>query len=182
MPYGPEEIRLEYQTVVTYHTSLVNSRFTIAGLYVAAIGFLAGTVMKGDVTWPARAAGSVLGIWLTGCLWVLELRSRALFENLAHRGIEIEHRYWGLMGDDWMSGFFSRQYKEPPNHSLNGTSELPRRANPDRPVLGWSKRPLSAKCSRHISHRLGLDLLYIGGLTFWLCSFVVSIWAIAFCW
>lgn len=117
---GSDDVQSEYAAIVEYHGSTVSSRFTIAGLYVAAIGFIASAVLEKDTTWGARAMGSLLALWLTACLWVLELRSRALYTNLAHRGIDIEHRRWGLVGREWYAGFFSRQYKEPPSE----TSEL----------------------------------------------------------
>lgn len=165
--YGPEEIRSEYSAVVSYHSSIVNSRFTIAGLYVAAVGFLAGAILKENASIIARIAGSGLGCWLTLCLWILELRSRALFTNLAHRGMDIEHNYWGFNNDeDWYRGFFSRQYKEPPGYNPD-IDELSRRVNPDRPTLGWATLPINNILARYISHSLGLDLLYIGcGLFF----------------
>jgi len=172
--YDPEDIRQEYSAVVGYHGSLVNSRFTIAGLYVASIGFLAGAVLSKDVSWVTRAGGSALACWLTLCLWVLELRSRALFTNIAHRGIDIEHNYWNLDGDKWYDGFFSRQYKEPPEHD-HINEELTRRIEPDRPRFSWSKKPLPKWASRFVSHSMGLDLLYAGSGIFWLALLVASI-------
>ncbi len=170
----PENLRTEYAAVHEYHGQLVNSRFTIAGLYVAAIGFLAGAVLGRDTAWPARASGSVFALWLTLCLWILELRSRALFENIAHRAIEIEHRHWGLTGRDWYAGLFSRQYKLPPP-TTPISDDLPRRREPDRPRLGWSQTPMSVRMSRFISHSLGLDLLYAGSGVFWIALLLVSV-------
>lgn len=172
--YKEEDTRAEYAAVVGYHTAIVNSRFTVAGLYVAAVGFLASAVLGKDISPIIRVAGSGLACWLTVCLWVLELRSRALFTNLAHRGIDIEHRYWGLVeGEDWYSGFFSRQYKEPPEGELDG-SGLSRRNTPDRPTLGWAKKPMNERLSRFISHSMGLDMLYAGCGIFWLISLAWS--------
>jgi hypothetical protein len=171
-----EDVRAEYSAVVSYHTALVSTRFTIAGLYVAAAGFVASAVFNKDVTWVGRAAASGLACWLTLCLWMLELRSRALYTNLAHRGIDIEHNYWKLLGNDWYQGFFSRQYKEPPSTKEgNGT---PQRDDPDQPTLGWSKQPLPKLLSRWISHSMGLDLLYAGVGLFWLGTFILSVVAL----
>ncbi|WP_133511439.1 hypothetical protein [Candidatus Thiosymbion oneisti] len=178
--YDPENIRQEYIAVVGYHGSLVNSRFTIAGLYVAAIGFLAGAILAKDVSWITRAGGSGLACWLTLSLWILELRSRALFTNVAHRGIDIEHNYWNLIDDEWFDGFFSRQYKEPPNHD-HLSETLARRMEPDRPRFGWSKKPLSQSISKFVSHSMGLDLLYAGSGVFWLALFITSIVKILSC-
>jgi len=174
--YGPDDVRAEYQAVVGYHASIVTSRFTIAGLYVAAVGFLASAVFATDTTWPACLAGSALALWLTVCLWVLELRSRALFTNVVHRGIDIEHRYWGLTGDEWYNGFFSRQYKEPPAADAEKPGELHRRKEPDRPHLAWASKPMSTRLSRFISHSMGFDLLYVGGLVFWTGYLLLASW------
>jgi hypothetical protein len=172
----PENARAEYAAVAEYHSTLVNSRFTIAALYVAAMGFLASAVLDKEATWIARAGGSLLASWLTFCLWILELRSRALFTNVAHRAIDIEHRSWGLTGQEWYVGLFSRQYKEPPDWPEGET--LPRRHDPDRPTLGWSDRPLPKAMARWISHSLGLDLLYVGSGVFWLGTLIVSLAAL----
>ena len=171
-----DDVRSEYAAVVDYHGSTVSSRFTIAGLYVAAIGFIAGAVLNKDASWDARAVGSLLAWWLTGCLWILELRSRALYANLAHRGIDIEHQKWGLVGSEWYSGFFSRQYKEPPK----GSSEdgVPEKPGVDRPKIAWMKRPLSERIARYVSHSWGFDLLYAGSLAFWSAAFVVSFYQV----
>jgi len=79
----------EPHAVVEYHGSTVSSRFAIADLYVAGVGFIAGAVLDKDALWLARAGGSALAWRLSICLWVLELRSRALYTNLAHRGIDL---------------------------------------------------------------------------------------------
>jgi len=177
--HTPEDVRAEYEAVLSYHTALVNSRFTIAGLYVAAVGFLASAIFNKDVTWVGRAAASGLACWLTLCLWVLELRSRALYTNLAQRGIDIEHRYWNLVGNDWYQGFFSRQYREPPSTTESGGPPPPE-TGPDRPTLGWSKRPLPESLSRWIRHSMGLDLLYAGVGLFWLGTLIVCVAALSF--
>jgi hypothetical protein len=173
--YGPEEARAEHRACVDYHTSLVNSRFTVAGLYVAAMGFIAAAVFRPETTWYSRGAISFLACWLTICLWILELRSRALFTLIAQRGIEIERRYWGLVDGELMAGFFSRQHRVPSELSAIGSTAEPRRKNPDRPVLAFfPKRPLPIWISRGISHSMGLDLLFAGGLIFWLVATGIS--------
>ena len=169
-PYGAAEALAEHRACVDYHTALVNSRFTIAGLYVAAMGFIAGAVFKEDMASHFQAAASFLACWLTVCLWILELRSRALFTNIAHRGIEIERNHWKLDGANAMSGFFSRQLKVLPSPTSNHVT------SPDRPSLGgWPRKPLPERLSRYISHSVGLDLLYAGGLIFWLASTGIAI-------
>ena len=84
-----ENARCEYAALQSYHDTIVNSRFTIAGLYVAAIGFMANAVFSKDATDGGRAAGSLLATWLTLCLWVLEARSRAILATVGRRAVEI---------------------------------------------------------------------------------------------
>lgn len=175
-----DNARTEYNAVAKFHSALLNSRFTIAGLYVAAIGFFGGALIKPEITWGVRAIGATFAIWLTLCLWILELRTRAIFSNIVHRGIEIEHEVWNLVDENWYTGFFSRQYKEPPN--WNHTDPLPRRLDPDRPTLGWGLRPMSPKLSRLINHSMGLDLLYAGSSFFWLGTLIISLLGILIGW
>lgn len=172
----PEDIRTEYAAVVEYHGSTVSGRFTIAGLYIAAIGFIASTVLDKDAFWLARSGGSALAWWLTVCLWILELRSRALYTNLAHRGIDIEHRHWGLVGQQWYEGFFSRQYKKEPTKQQDKQG-VPSKPGLDRPKIAWMKEPLSEKASRYISQSWGFDLLYAGSLIFWTLALAISLFA-----
>ncbi len=140
---GPEDVRSEYAAIVEYHGSTVARRFTIAGLYVAAIGFIASAVLDKDAVWLARAGGSALAWWLTVCLWILELRSRVLYTNLAQRGIDIEHRRWGLVGNSWYNGLFSRQYKKQPTDEAD-KKDVPSQPAWDRPKIAWMKEPLTS--------------------------------------
>lgn len=176
-----DDVRSEYAAVVEYHGSTVSSRFTIAGLYVAAIGFIASAVLDKDATWSARAAGSFLAWWLTACLWVLELRSRALYTNLAHRGIDIERRKWGLVGREWYTGFFSRQYKEAPTEQADKV-DVPEKPGWDRPRIAWMKKPLPERISRCISHSWGFDLLYAGSWAFWTIALIVALYQLVLNW
>lgn len=154
-----ENILAEYSAIVKYHGLMVSSRFTIAGLYIAAIALVASKVVFEDIDWLVRALGSLLACWFTVCVWILELRSRSLYTNIAHRGIDIEHREFGLNGSFWYEGFFSRQYKE----------------EVDRPKIAWMKKRLSARDSARITHSWGFDLLYGGSLAFWYITLIFSL-------
>ena len=174
--YGPDEARAEHRACVDYHTALVNSRFTIAGLYVAGMGFIAAAVFKPDITWDFRAAISLLACWLSVCLWILELRSRSLFTNIAHRGIQIEREEWGLIELRAQVGFFSRQYKLPADYTPGSPSDAPRRQNPDPVTIAFfPNKPLTPVLAKIVSHSMGLDLLYSGGLVFWLSATTISV-------
>lgn len=176
----PENIRSEYAAVVEYHGSIVNIRFTIAGLYIAAIGFIASAVLAKDTEWLARLGGAALAWWLTVCMGILELRSRSLYTNLAHRGIDIEHQHWCLIGRHWYDGFFSRQYKVEPTEDFK--EDVPSKPGFDRPKIAWMKKPLSEKISRHISHSMGFDLLYAGSLIFWTAVLAISLFHVVRDW
>jgi len=170
--------RAEYAAVVAYHNGLVLSRFTIAGLYLTATGLLASLVLGRGPTWAATGAVSLLATWFTVCIWVLELRTRALYTNVAHRGIEIEHGPWSLVGGQWYQGFFSRQYKElPPAKQAEGVPAIP--PAPDSTRFLWSRKEIPPAIARWISHTTGFDGLYLGGFLFWFLTLVVSLIAAA---
>ena len=173
-----ENTRCEYAALQSYHDTIVNSRFTIAGLYVAGIGFMANAVFSKDATVGGRAAGSALAAWLTVCLWVLEARSRAILASLANRAIEIENRVWGLVGESWYSGLHSRTYKVPPTEAEASASPAPQHPGPDRPRVAWAKAPVPKPLAWYVSHSWGFDLLYLGTGLFWLVTLVASLYAV----
>ena len=171
-----ENLRTEYSAIVNYHNDLVKSRFTIAGLYIAAVGFVAGAVFKSDANLIGQLAASMLACWMAVCLWIIELRSRALYTTLAKRGKDIEHRHWKLTGPDWYKGFFSRQHKKEPETGENGyAGEVPEKPEFDTTKFAWMKNEFSQSFSKYISHGWGLDLLYAGTGLGWLVIFVVLI-------
>ncbi len=157
-----ENARTEYNAVVAYHTSQVSTRFVIAGFFLAATGFLVPAILQDN--WSSRIPVAGLGCLLSLCAWILELRTRALYTNLAMRGIDIEHRYWKLTGPDWYNGFFSRQRKVKPNKI---ETEVPPEPLPDCPKVAWMKNPLPPRISKHITHSMAFDLLYPGTFAFW---------------
>ena len=186
--YSSDEIRAEYSAVAASHTALLSVRFTIAGLYVAAMAFAASAVFGKESTWIIRAAGSGFAFWLGFSLWIHELRSRALQTNVGLRGVEIEHQHWRLIGEKWNSGFFSRQYRV--RHPFTGEyygpgedvpppaspppSKLPP-DNPTQPTVAWSRWPLPAFIDRYVTYGMGFDLLYAGSAIFWLVIMVISL-------
>lgn len=151
-----ESMNIEYKAVVDYHLSIVNSRFTIAGLYVAALGFSTTSMFSSTIAPQTHVVLLGLALFVTFCLWILELRSRSLYTNLAHQGIDIEQNIWKHIG------FFSHQHKLNKPHSM-----------PDCPVVFGKKIPV--KYSKYISHSNGFDLLYLGSGLFFLCSLIWTI-------
>jgi hypothetical protein len=163
MSMQPEDIRAEYAAIVSYHNALVTARFTVAGLLIAGSGFLASAVFKTELSFAAKTAGATLAMWLSLCVWVLELRSRALYRNIALRGVQIEHEKWSLVGSEWQDGFFSRQYKTiPGEQSPAGPSSI------DIPTVFGYRLP--QRLARLITHSAGFDLLYGGSAVFWLAA------------
>ncbi len=170
-----ENLRMEYSAIVDYHNDLVKSRFTIAGLYIAAIGFVAGAIFKSDSTLIGQLIGSMFAWWMALCLWIIELRSRSLYTSMAMRGKDIEHRHWNLTGPDWYKGFFSRQHKaEPTEDEEPYTGTVPTKPERDTTKFAWMKKNFRKSTCECISHGWGLDLLYAGTGLVWLTIFIVS--------
>jgi len=171
-----ENLRMEYSAVVNYHNDLVKSRFTIAGLYIAAIGFVAGAVFKENSTLIGQLVGSMFAWWIALCLWIVELRSRSLYTTLAHRGKDIEHRHWKLTDADWYKGFFSRQHKEEPTEDEKAyAGTVPEKPGFDRVGIAWMMgKKLPESICKYISHSWGFDLLYAGTGLAWFIVFIVS--------
>ena len=139
-----------YSAVVDYHNNLVHMRFTVAGLYLAASGFLIGALFNGCDWCGTKLSVSLLGLILTVIAWLLEIRTYQLLENLGNKGIEIESKL--KLGD--VQGFFALMSHQPIS-----------------PRLPFIKTRLSwcPKIVRYIiSHSLGLDLLYLCITVFWI--------------
>jgi len=159
-----DDLRAEYAAVVSYHTALVVARFTIAGLLTGGSAILAAAALSPDRSSAVKAICGAFAAWLTICAWILELRSRALYRNIALRGIQIEHEQWGLTGKQWYAGFFSRQYNIEPPADCAGEA-TPSKPGPDVPTA--FRQPLPAKLAGWVTHSMGFDLLYVGELILW---------------
>lgn len=177
-----ENLRTEYSATVNYHNDLVKSRFTIAGLYLAAMGFVASAVFKNDPTPITQSAliaqlvCSLFGCWIALCLWIIELRSRMLYQKCGLRARDIEHRYWKLTGPDWYEGLFSRQYKMKPTEDEKAyAGEVPPHPGYDTVGIAWMMgKKLPESICKYITHSMGFDLLYPGTGLAWGVMFIVS--------
>ncbi len=156
----PEDVRAEYGALVSYGISSVSSRFTVAGLYMAASGFLAAAAFKDGLSTAARIVVCLFGGSITLCVWMLELRTRHLLAILSKRGRDIERDIWGLTGTAYYSGFFSRQGKIPPKVAPEHGKEH------DYTILGYSSRGLPRWVAVRITHSFGFDLMYLSGIVF----------------
>jgi len=153
-PIDPEDIRTEYFALSSFFNTVITFRFTTLSLYLAAVGFIvSGTLSK-------EKAALLLGISIA--LWLLELRNRSLFHNLAERGIQIEREYWGYRGPKAYEPFYSHMMKVRPAREKD--PEAPEPPPLDYPML-WSWKVKLA-----ISHTKAFDLVYLFVVLFALYS------------
>ena len=154
---GEENLRTEYAALASYFGTVVTLRFTILGLYVAAVGL----VISSEKT-DERAKGLIL-LGLTVPTLILELRNRSVYRALVLRGIQIES-HWGYRDQRAFQPFYQRMSGnrddlQAVDVSLCNVPPPPR--VPTRFLL-W-ERPLPEKTwlLRAISHTFGIDLLFL---------------------
>lgn len=140
-----DDIRTEYSALSSYFNAVVTFRFTTLGFFIASVGLIVGSS-------PSKEkAFLLLGISIS--LWLLELRNRSLFTNLAYRGMQIERDFWGYRGLSAYDPFYSRQIKVKP--AIDKDSEATDAPPPDHTkIFFW-------KVNIPITHTVALDLLYI---------------------
>jgi len=144
-------LRAAYGAVLNYHNSLVQSRFTVAGLVLAANGFLVGAFFQMDVHVSFRFLVPFLGMLIALICWLLELRTTQLLENLGEQGKKIEENL-GLYKDQGFFYLMEHQYEK------------------FTPRLIPLRKRLSEKSDIKylVSHSVGIGLLYIVISMFWL--------------
>jgi len=102
-----ENLRTVYASIVDYHNNLVQARFTIVSLVLAANGFLAvGYFQNGNDT-PLTAI-PILGIIFALIFGIVEIRTYILIKNLGERGKELEQKL-----NIYDCGFFELMEKQP---------------------------------------------------------------------
>ena len=154
-----DEIRAAYAAIVDYHNNLVPMRFTVAGLVLAANGFLASAFSQSDLSVSLKIALPILGILVSGICWLLEVRNNQLLENLSDRGERLE-KTLGLQDDQ---GFFSLMLHQP-----IGARILPfHRSWPSNKVMQFL-----------VSHSFGISILYIIIGLSWLIAFIWCVVAV----
>lgn len=93
MPKNDQYLKEVYRSVVDYHNSLVNMRFTVAGLYIAGSAFLVNALFS-DYQWCyTKITVCSLGLVLTLIVFIIEVRTRNLLKNLGKFGGEIEKEF-----------------------------------------------------------------------------------------
>lgn len=149
----PENLDAGYDGIVDYHNNLVQIRFTVAGLSIAADGFLASALFNTSAPLFSKIIISVLGIILTFICGMLEIRTFQLLNKLLKGGFELEKAF----GFKENQGVFS---------ILMQNQIVPR-------FIG---KPLkrSAKGGRFIfSHSVMFGLLYVCIFFFWVTMLVL---------
>lgn len=171
----PENIRVEYQVASESFIHAGGTRFTIAGFYLAATGFLAQATLDHDASPTQQALVGLFGLIVGISVWILELRTRSLCYATARRMIEIERKYWFPAPEDWYEGEMSRNHKTLPRSDHPLLDRIPVRPEPERPKIAWMKKPLPPALSWHVTHSMGFDILYPATIIFW---FAVLVWSI----
>ncbi len=153
-PRTSEDIRAEYAALSAYFGTVINFRFPTLGFFLAAVGL----IVSADV--PTRAHALLL---VASGAWIVEMRNRSIFRELADRGIENEREVWGYTGADAFKPFYSRMLMTKPQDMAN--APLPPATKTK--LLFWE---FGAK---HLSHTPGIDLIFLGVVAF-------AIWQLAF--
>ena len=146
-----DAIKAAYAAIVAYHNSLVQTRFTITGLFLAANGLLAGGLFQTGASELPKFAIPVFGLALAIICWFLEVRTYQLLENLGKRGLDLEDH----LGLQKTHGFFSLMSNQPIGPRL-----LPTR--------------LRLPASKLFSHSFGFALLYTIIALFWVYMLVAT--------
>ncbi len=136
------DLRTEYQAISSYFGTVVTFRFTLLGFYLAAVGVIYSRV----VTIGYRREKFIL-ILLTFCTYLIELRNRSLYWNLACRGESIEAIWWGELPKNGGDDHICKPYF---NHMMHPVpKDFPK-------FFGLTLRPLQ------IRHSTGINLLFMG--------------------
>ncbi len=85
-----ENLSVGYSSIVDYHNNLVQIRFTVAALSVAADGFLASAFFQTGSPDLSRVLIAILGVILTFICGMLELRTLQLLMKLLKAGYALE--------------------------------------------------------------------------------------------
>lgn len=143
--------RATYDATVSYHHTLVQMRFAVAALFMAAASFLVAAHFA-DTKWHGYPILlPLLGLLLTFATWAMELRTRSLLANLVAKGLALEASTAVLSG----IGFF---------HLMNGPQPIGIRV----PFMELELPNANRVIRTVFSHGFCLNLLYLAFGCFWL--------------
>lgn len=153
---SPETLGTGYNGIVDYHNNLVQVRFTVAGLSVAADGFLASAFFQTGSPQFSRILIASLGLILTFICGMLELRTLQLLMKLLKSGYALEK----AMGLGEEQGVFS---------VLMQSQIVPKF------LTKFSKAKAKQENKFVFSHSVMFWMLYICIFVFWTIMLVLSL-------
>ncbi|HCC78019.1 MAG: hypothetical protein A2X25_00350 [Chloroflexi bacterium GWB2_49_20] len=148
-----ENLSTGYNGIVDYHNNLVQIRFTVAGLSIAADGFLASALFQTGSLMFSKILISILGVVLTFICGMLEIRTYQLLNELLKGGYALEK----ILGLNEEQGLFS---------ILMHAQIVPRFLS--KPLKGSAKREKKFI----FSHSVMFVLLYVCVFIFWLIMLI----------
>lgn len=151
-----DDLRATYGAIVDYHNGLVQTRFTVAGLFLAANGFLAAGFFQSDVATVPWYVLPALGILLAAICWLLEVRTYHLLMSLGSRGLCLESE----LGISHSHGFFSL---------------MERQQTRPRLLVTRLRLPLNKFVRYVVSHSFGIGVLYGSVAVFWMAIIVLHV-------
>ena len=147
-----------YAASVSYHHTLVQTRFSVASLYMTAAAFLVAAYFADTSEWKGDVILiPLLGLAITLTAWFLELRTEALLANLLKRGVEAEAAM--DIADDM--GFFKLM-------------SSPQPLGVRLPFIRVRVSNSNAAVRYLTSHTLWLEVTYLAFLAFWLNAIWVA--------
>lgn len=148
-----QDLSAGYNGIVDYHNNLVQIRFTVAGLSIAADGFLASAIFQAGSPLISRILISILGVVLTFICGMLEIRTYQLLKKLLKEGYALEK----IFGFNEEQGIFS---------ILMQNQIVPR-------FISKSSKRTTKRGKKFIfSHSVMFGLLYVCIFIFWLIMIV----------
>jgi hypothetical protein len=149
----PDDLRASYAAIVDYHNTLVQMRFNVAGLFLAANAFLASGFFQSTRSTFLVYGLPTLGLVLAALCWLLEIRTYQLLDNLGNRGLNVE----SVLKLDDRYGFFSLMGHQPIGPRL---------------LITRLRLPVTKQVRYFVSHSFGLGVLYGAVGVFWLVALI----------
>ncbi|MFX0204216.1 MAG: hypothetical protein ACFFCW_49600 [Candidatus Hodarchaeota archaeon] len=100
----------EYNAICEKLKTLPNFRFALIALYLGAVGVIVFSQNPDKTNFYGM-------IGLTVFLWIIDLRTRGLIENIRDRGVKIEKVYWNYENPD-ITDVLTRSLRLPRRASL----------------------------------------------------------------